>query len=350
MLDLKDIHKRLGQFVLGPLSLEAGENDYYVLAGPSGAGKSKVLEITCGITPPDAGSVWLGGRDITKKKLQDRKIGMVFQENTLFPHLTVRQNIAFPMVAAKAKPADARKETDRLAALTGISHLLGRYTEKLSGGEARRVTLARALASQPRLLLLDEPLNGVDAALRPGLRQLFRDINRSGIPVVHVTHDHEDAYALATKVGIILNGQIVQQGSPGEVFLRPANSFVASYAGIRNYYRCRIIPDSENGLVKAILPGGVVIQAVAEIHETVGSVVIPASDVILSLARLDSSARNQFRGTITDLLDGPTGVEIIADCGIPLASLVSRQALNELQLEKGKEIWVSFKASAVRVF
>jgi molybdopterin-binding protein len=350
MLELKDIEKRLGGFVLGPVSLLAGESDYYVLAGPSGAGKSKILEIACGITPPDAGSVWLGGRNITRMKLQDRKIGMVFQENTLFPHLTVRQNIGFPMAAAKVKPGDTRKEIDRLAALTGISHLLGRYTEKLSGGEARRVTLARALASQPRLLLLDEPLNGVDAALRPGLRQLFRDINRSGIPVVHVTHDHDDAYALATKVGIILNGQIVQQGSPGEVFLRPANSFVASYAGIRNYYRCRIEPDGQEGLVKAVLPGGMVIQAVAKVSDNEGSVVIPASDVLLSLARLDSSARNQFRGTITDLLEGPVGVEVITDCGIPIASLVSRQALGELQLEKGKEIWVSFKASAVRVF
>ena len=350
MLELRKIHRRLDNFHLGPLSLTVDPNDYYVLAGPSGAGKSQLLGVIAGINLPDGGTVWVDNQDITRLRLQERRIGIVFQDNALFPHLSVRGNISYPLHHRKSSSSEIRAETERLAGLTGILHLLHRMPATLSGGEARRAALARALASHPRILLLDEPLNGVDASLRPGLRQLFKQVNRQGIPVIHVTHDHEDAYALATKVGIIHQGKMIQQGTPEEVFMHPADAFVARFSGIRNYFKGKLLPGSDQGLANVALPGGFVIKVQENGREGEVHLMISASEVVISENAFDSSLRNRFMGKVTNITGTPGGIEVLTDCGFPVAALVSMEAVKELKLEAGKSVWVSFKASAVRVY
>jgi molybdopterin-binding protein len=348
MLEIRGLNKKLGNFALQHISLQVDHDDYFVLVGPSGSGKSQLLELIAGIKLPDSGTIMLNGRDITSLKMQERRVGLVFQDYAVFPHLTVRQNIEFPLKIQKMASKPMNEVVLQLADETGITSLLDRYPGKLSGGEVQRVAIARTLASKPELLLLDEPLSNIDARLKNDLRRLLRSIHRKGIPVIHVTHDYEDAVALAGKVAVIKDGRLIQIGSAQEVLRHPVSDFVARFAGIRNFFRCSLALNKAEGVACAVIKDQYRIMVSGYENEGEGSVVIPASDIVVSLHRLDSSARNNFKGVITEVIPTANGTEIIADCGIALAALISRTSENEMNLHEGTEVWLSFKASAVR--
>ena len=257
MLNLNKISKKLGAFQLTDINLEISEGTYYVLLGRSGSGKTQLLELIAGLTVPDAGEIWLDGEDITGKKLQKRGIGLVFQDYAIFPNMTVFGNIAYSLNSGNTEKKTIKERVAKVAGELNISHLLGRSTHHLSGGELQRVALARTLITSPRLLLLDEPMASIDASLKDDIKRLLRRLNSQGLTIIHVTHDYREAVSLASKVGVIHNGRIIQEGIPDEVFRKPINKFVARYSGIRNFFRVEF--RKENGEWKAVSSNNLVV-------------------------------------------------------------------------------------------
>ncbi len=221
--------------VVNTVSLEIGDGELFVLLGPSGSGKSTVLRLIAGLTPCDEGRIRLHGRDVTDIAPQARGTGFVFQNYALFKHMTVSENIEFPLKIRKVPAEDRRRRRDELLELVGLAGLGGRTPRQLSGGQQQRVALARALAHKPEVLLLDEPFGALDARIRIDLRRAVRAIQRElGIATIFVTHDQEEAFELADRMGVMNSGRLLEVGTPHELYLRPQTEFVAAFLGTAN--------------------------------------------------------------------------------------------------------------------
>ncbi len=342
MLELKDITVKFDDFQLKNINLNIKDGEYFVLLGLSGAGKSVLLECIAGLNKPVTGQVFLEGRDITKARIQDREVGLVFQDHAVFPHMRVFDNIAYPIVKDLPKQ-EVKAKVEELAGLMNISHLLHRSPTTLSGGELQRVALARTLARNPKCLLLDEPLSSLDVQLRDELRALLRKLNRMGQTIIHVTHDYEEAIALAHHVAIVQNGEIIQTGTPMEVFSNPVSDFVAKFGGIKNFFKVNMIDhdhvETENGVRIQILP---------QHHITPGYVMFQSEEVIVSKQRNESSMTNQFKGTVIDIIPCFEGAEIRIKNGITLSAFITHQSMEKLSVSIGDELWANFKASIIK--
>lgn len=341
MLELKNISKNYQDFKLNEISLKVKDGEYFVILGESGAGKTLVLEIIAGLIEPDNGNVFYNGNDITNQKIQKRNIGLVFQDFAVFPHMNVKKNIAYA-IRSKNNKSDVNNKVYELAKKIEISHLLDRKPNTLSGGELQRVALARTLALEPNFLLLDEPLSSLDVQLRSELRSLLKKINKEGISIIHVTHDYEEALALANKIGIINNGEIVQIGTPKDVFHNPSSKFVANFTGIKNFYNIKSI--SEN---RILLEDKVEITVSPDINNYKYAM-FRAEDVVLSNAEIISSLTNNLKGRIIEIIPTINGIDIIVDVGIKVVAKITSESCEKMDLSEGKEIWVSFKASAIK--
>jgi multiple sugar transport system ATP-binding protein len=231
---LSAVTKRFGAstVALDGVDLEIEDGEFLVLLGPSGCGKSTALRLIAGLERQDAGAISIGGRCVDDVAAEDRDVAMVFQSYALFPHMTVRRNIAFSL-RARALPRDERRrEVDRVAEQLGLTGLLDRKPRDLSGGEQQRVALARALVRRPRVFLMDEPLSNLDAQLRTQTRaELVRLHREIGTTVVYVTHDQVEALTMADRIAVLGNGRLQQLGTPDEVYDRPSNTFVAGFVG-----------------------------------------------------------------------------------------------------------------------
>ncbi len=243
---LRNIHLKLGDFHLKSIHLDIPSGGYHMIAGPSGAGKSLLLELIAGLYTPDSGTILLDTRDITQVAVQQRRTGLLFQDNTLFPHLSVFDNIAFPLQLRESGRQDHTLRIQRLAEELGIDALLSRNVRSLSGGEIQRVSLARLLVSEPEILLLDEPLSAVDIDQRRSILNLLRDINRKGMTILHVTHEVDEVMRMSSTVSVMQQGRIVQTGSAEEVSLHPDEPFVARFFGIRNVFDAEIQQQGSN--------------------------------------------------------------------------------------------------------
>lgn len=348
MLRVDSIFKRLGGFELKDVSFEVAEGEYFVLLGASGAGKTVLLEAVTGITTPDGGSVSLGGRDITKEKIQKRDMSLVFQNGALFPHMNVRENVEYGLWGKGLSSGERRSRVEGLARDLGFVGLLDRKPATLSGGEAQRVALARAMAPKPRCLLLDEPLSSLDSGARSGLRAILRNLDRKGMSVVHVTHDYEEALSLADRIGVMEKGTVVQADKPDRIFRYPASGFVADFVGIRNFFSGTLKEEAggDDG-VKLFEAGGASFRVLTEEPEGEGNVIIRSEDVTVSVEPVSTSARNSFEGTVTDIFPVRLGVEVVVDAGFEMAALLTKRSVRELGLERGRKAFISFKASAV---
>ncbi|MBS1871022.1 MAG: ABC transporter ATP-binding protein [Actinobacteria bacterium] len=221
--------------VLHGVDLHVPEGAFATMLGPSGSGKTTVLRIVAGFERPDAGTVTLGGKDLTALAPRARGLGMVFQSYALFPHLTVEDNIAYPLRVRRMKAAERRRRVAEYAGRVQLEPYLGRYPHELSGGQQQRVALARALVFEPRLLLLDEPLGALDKRLRTDIQEQLKELHREiGITFIHVTHDQAEAFALSTLVVIMRDGGVEQAGAPEQLFHEPATLFVADFVGGAN--------------------------------------------------------------------------------------------------------------------
>ena len=345
MLEVINLSVKFEDFHLQNINLHIRKGDYFVLVGHSGSGKSVLLETIAGLIFPDSGSILMNKSDITFTKTGSRRIGLMFQDNSLFPHLSVKKNIEF---ALRLKNKDHNVVTQKLNMLAGdfnIGHLLHRNPEILSGGEIQRVLLARTLASEPEILMLDEPLSSIDTIFKDEIKSLLRNLNRKGLTIIHVTHDFEEAIALASKIAVLNDGKLVAAGSPEEIFHNPANEFIARFCGHKNYlkadFRAVGFAVVKNNLRIEIPPSKTEIEQ--------GAILIDASEIILSNEHFSSSARNAFKGKIMDISKSKSGIEVKVDIGVPLIALITHNSSVGLQLKIGQEIWCTFKASSVQI-
>lgn len=244
-LEISDLKKKYRDFSLS-ISLEVEEGELVSLIGPSGSGKSTLLSIIAGILSPDSGRILLSGEDITKKRIQDRGIGMVFQDIALFPSMNVMKNIQAGMKEKDRKKRDDL--ADKLLELIGLSGYGQRSVSSLSGGEAQRIALARSIAAEPRILLLDEPLSSLDAPLRKHLRAAIRSIHDSlGITMLYVTHDREEAFAISDRIAIMHDGNVEAYGTAEELYRKPSSMFTAFFTGEGTAIPLSMVSEGEEG-------------------------------------------------------------------------------------------------------
>jgi multiple sugar transport system ATP-binding protein len=232
-LRIDNISKRFGvKDALRSVTLEANDGEFVVLLGPSGCGKSTLLRIIAGLEEPDEGSVLLGGKNITRLEPRRRDVAMVFQGYALYPHMTVAENIGFPLRVRKRPASEISVEVERVATRLGLAHLLQNLPKQLSGGERQRVALARAIIRHPQAFLMDEPLSNLDSRLRVDMRAELKHLQHElSVVTIYVTHDQVEAMTLASRIAILNHGVLQQFDTPSEVYRRPANLFVAGFIG-----------------------------------------------------------------------------------------------------------------------
>jgi sulfate/thiosulfate transport system ATP-binding protein len=240
-ITLDQVTKRYqGVPVVNDVSLDIGDGEFFVLLGPSGSGKSTLLRAVAGLSGVDHGRIALHGRDVTHVAARGRGVGLVFQNYALFRHMTVAENIEFALRVRRVKVSQRRQRRQELLRLVALEGMDERLPAQLSGGQQQRVAVARALAHKPEVLLLDEPFGALDAKIREELRRTIRQVQRElGITTVLVTHDQEEAFALADRIGVMNHGRLLEIGRPNELYTRPATRFVATFLGAANLILAR---------------------------------------------------------------------------------------------------------------
>ncbi len=233
-LSIQGIHKTFNAntHILKGIDLSIEPGEFLILVGPSGCGKSTLLNMIAGLDQPSSGRIFIGERDVTDLPSKDRDIAMVFQSYALYPNMTVAQNIAFGLEIRKVPRAEREAAVQRVSAMLQIGHLLDRKPGQLSGGQRQRVAMGRALARDPKLFLFDEPLSNLDAKLRVEMRAEIKQLHqRTRTTTVYVTHDQVEAMTLGDRIAVMKDGLVQQFGSPDDIYLRPANRFVAEFIG-----------------------------------------------------------------------------------------------------------------------
>lgn len=344
MLKLKKINKKLGHFTLTNVNAEIHEGEYYVLLGRSGSGKSQLLELIAGLKTPDSGEIWINNKNVTRQKIQDRRIGLVFQDYAIFPNMTVFGNIAYSLHSGKLGRKEINQRVSRVAEEMNIAHLLDRFTQTLSGGELQRVALARTLVTSPRLLLLDEPMASVDASLKDDIKRTLRQLNRKGLTIVHVTHDYREAISLASRVGVLHNGQIVQEGPPKEVFRKPINKFVARYVGIRNFFRVKF--HREGNACKAHCKGNLIFNIIDGSFSEEGLLLLKSDEITIHDSAPEQGHDNCFRGIVREINPSEYGMEVTVDAGEPFYIDLPVNDLKMLKIKESSVVWITFPKEA----
>ncbi|WP_114907985.1 ABC transporter ATP-binding protein [Ornithinimicrobium murale] len=254
------------------IDLDIPDGKLTTLLGPSGCGKTTSLRMLAGYLTPTSGTITIRGKDSTRTPPEKRNLGMVFQSYALFPHMSVADNVAYGLKLRKVNSAERTRRVTEALELVGLGHLAGSRPKKLSGGQQQRVAVARAIAIRPDLLLLDEPLSNLDARLRLQMRSEIRRIqSETGLSVVLVTHDQDEALEMSDQMVLMKDGRIQQQGAPHEVFAAPANHFVAEFLGYENF-----IPDG-NGAELTVRPEHLVLTPEASPAATTGAVSLTAT-------------------------------------------------------------------------
>jgi putative spermidine/putrescine transport system ATP-binding protein len=315
---LENLQRRYGTVTaLNDFSLTLAPGELVALLGPSGCGKTTALRLLAGLEEADGGRVVIGGQDVTSLPANRRDVGMVFQSYSLFPHMVAWENVAFGLQMRKVGPAERKRRALEVLELVGLAPMAYRYAVQMSGGQQQRVALARALAIQPKVLLLDEPLSALDAKVRSRLRDEIRRVQLEvGITTLFVTHDQEEALAIADRVGVMNAGHIEQLGPPTEVYTRPATPFVAEFVGLTNRLpgtvsggevdvrgaRLPLVhPDAKDGSAVALVRP----EAVAMTSQDIGEG--PLVGTVIAVAFLGATSRVTVDlGDITVLAQLPT--------------------------------------------
>jgi len=313
-VELRNLRRTFGSVVaLDDLNLTLNPGELIALLGPSGCGKTTALRLLAGLDQPDSGAIVVGGKDITHVPASKRNMGMVFQSYSLFPNLTAAQNVAFGLRVRRVARAQRMRQATELLELVGLAEQRDRYPHAMSGGQQQRVALARALAIQPDVLLLDEPLSALDAMVRSQLRDEIRRLQiEVGITTLFVTHDQEEAMAIADRVGVMRSGNLEQLDAPPVLYARPATPFVASFVG------------TNNNLPTIVETGGMVQVLGRNLSVAAGSDELPVGSSANALLRPESvsvshgdSTAVGLRGTVstTSFLGSTTRLVIKLDVG-----------------------------------
>ncbi len=306
-IEARNVTKRFGEFVaLDDVSLEVEGGSLTALLGPSGSGKSTLLRIIAGLETADEGEIVISGEDATAITPQKRGVGFVFQHYAAFKHMTVRNNVAFGLKVRKRPKAEIRERVDELLNLVQLRNLGDRYPAQLSGGQRQRMALARALAPEPKVLLLDEPFGALDARVRAELREWLRNLHdQMHVTTVFVTHDQEEAMDVADRIAVMSNGRIEQVGSPREVYEHPSNEFVMEFVGEVN---------------------------------RLGDAFVRPHDLELTLEPSDATREAMVERIVH--LGFEVRVELVRDDGERLSVQIRRDEAERLELEHGQIVYV----------
>jgi len=350
-LRVRGLTRRFGQFTaLDRIDLEVARGEFVCFLGPSGCGKTTLLRAIAGLDRQDAGTIEIAGRDVSHAPPAERDFGIVFQSYALFPNLTVRDNVAYGLVNRRRPRAEVAARAAELLALVGLPDQGAKYPVQLSGGQQQRVALARALATSPGLLLLDEPLSALDARVRVRLREEIRALQRRlGVTTIMVTHDQEEALAMADRIVVMNHGAIEQVGTPEEIYRRPATAFVADFVGTMTFLEAT-----------AAGPGRVRVGA-RELR--VGDAGTPAQGAPVRLGLRPEEVRvrgvrpeddNAFEAVVADLeFLGPFCRARLAARDEPALSLLadfSANLMRDLAVEHGGTLRIALPPAALRVF
>ncbi len=346
MLSIRDLSKKWADFSLTNIDLDVKEREYFTVLGPTGAGKTLMLELIAGFHRPDKGEIWINDKNITDFPPEQRKVGFVYQDYLLFPHLNVEENVKFGLRLKKVPKLETDKKIQRTMNLLGLTHLSKRLPRTLSGGEQQKVALARALVLDPDVLLLDEPLSALDVPTQERLRGELKDLHeKSGITTIHVTHDHVEAILLGDRIGVLSDGKLIQVGEPDEIFRKPKSEFIAKFVGVENIFSGK--SELKKGLARIDI-GNVLIEAVTQKEGKV-KVCIRPEDILLSKRPIKSSGRNMLKGKITEISDRGTIVRLKIDVGRELVVIITKRSFLDMKLRIGSGVYAAFKASSVHV-
>ncbi len=322
------------------VSFTVEEGRFYTLLGPSGCGKTTTLRCIAGLERPEAGTIRIGDRVVSGNghfiPPHSRDIGMVFQSYAIWPHMTVYENAAFPLDAMKPKPSKAakKKAVEEALALVGLEGLEQRPAPQLSGGQQQRLALARALVRKPRLLLLDEPLSNLDAKLRERMRIELRELQRRlAITTVYVTHDQGEALFLSHRVAVMHDGQIVQEGTPREIYRDPASGFAADFVGSATFLAGEVTEDglrALGGIVRCSFP--------SELKPGEKGLLVLRPENVFVRA-IPENRPNEFKGTLEIAAFLGDHLDCIVGVG---DTLVRARAHPSLQMRRGQDVWVEF--------
>ncbi|MBN1106949.1 MAG: ABC transporter ATP-binding protein [Deltaproteobacteria bacterium] len=345
MIRIENLNIRLLAFHLRDIHLSVGENEFFMLMGPTGAGKTVLLEAIAGLIRVDRGRIFVRGRDVTELPSEKREVGIVYQDQALFPHLRVIQNVAYGLHFHHVGREEGKKRLRRLTELLGIDHLLSRLPVNLSGGEKQRVALARALVVQPRVLLLDEPFSAIDPVFREEIRNALKVVHQNtDTTFLMVTHDFGEALALADRGAVIHQGSIEQVGAVQDIFHRPASIAVAEFVGMKNLFEASF----EEGAA-SIRGHQVALSQQPDHHHRY--VAIRPEDVVFSKDDFSLNRKNAFPGVVSAVVSQGFSYEVHVKTGdLMFKSLVTKRSLVDLGLREGLDVFISFDPASVHTF
>jgi ABC-type Fe3+/spermidine/putrescine transport system ATPase subunit len=362
MIKVNSITKSFGKKkVIENLSLEVKNEEILSLLGPNGCGKTTLLNILSGLTRQDSGDIYINdalvsGNSDAKNvhvKPSDRKIGYVFQTTSLFPHMRVQDNVAYGLKALHFPSQEVKKRTEALLEFVGLLEYVKFYPHQLSGGQKQRVALARSLATEPQVLLLDEPVSAVDPQLRESFRlELKSYLQALKITAVYVTHNLSEAFVMSDRIAVMGNGRIEQVGSRTEIFDKPSSSYVAKFLGINTFKGNAI--ENRAGLLEIEVNGMLLLapQALNLVGKTVIATIKP-EDIMLSKSSdsniVDASC-NSVEGVITEMVQMRSNAQVTIDAGFLVKTRVPLSDIKNLGLNLGYKVYVHFNADALNVF
>jgi molybdopterin-binding protein len=343
VIEVDALAARAGAFALRDVTFTVPAGAYGVVIGAAGSGKTTLLEALAGIIPATGGRIRLDGADVTHVAPEGRRVGLVYQHAYLFPHLSVDANVAY----GAPDLAYAREVARRF----GVDAVRDRPVDGLSGGERQLVALARAIARQPTVLLLDEPFGALDPRRRTVVRREVRALHRErALTVLQVTHDFTEAGLLGDVAVLLDAGQVLQYGRPDDVFRRPASPYVAEFLGAENVFAGTVTRLADGGL--SFRSGALTLAAAGDAAVGPGHAVIRAEEVVVSTetAAAPTSARNTFAGRVTEIATtGPLARVTVDVSGTPIVAALTTRSAEELQLYPGRDVVVTFKAMAVHL-
>ncbi|MBV0893378.1 ABC transporter ATP-binding protein [Paracoccus sp. Z118] len=350
-LTLEGVGKRYGEFTaLHPTNLNIEAGEFLTLLGPSGSGKTTLLMTIAGFVEPSAGKLLLDGADITEIPPEARNFGVVFQGYALFPHLSVWDNVWFPLRARNISRRDARKSVEDALELMELQKYSHRLPKELSGGQQQRVALARALVFKPELLLLDEPLSALDKALRHTLQTELKSLHQKvGTTFVYVTHDQEEALSMSSRIAILNDGRIQQIDTPSRMYHQPDSVFVAGFLGRSNFIEGEIVTVSGDSVVLR--------SSIGDLHAQSSAPMRPGEKAALAIRpeRIVVATRqpplpNSMSGTVADttFLGGQLDIDVSVAGERLSASIPAVQAAELGALARGSQVWLSWDVGAAR--
>jgi molybdopterin-binding protein len=347
-LEIVNLSFNFPSFELGPVSLNI-DDGIMVILGPTGSGKTTLINLIAGILSPNKGKIVLNGIDITKIPIESRKVGFVFQDSTLFPHLNVHQNILFGLTRDELHNEERMIMVRKIIEDLGIANLLNRTIDSLSGGESQKVSLAQMLVTRPRIILLDEPLSHLDPPTREKLRLELRTIlKKQRVPVIYVTHFEEDVLALADSISILNNGKLVGTGDIKQILNSSPSttSFFTQVTSGANYISGLVVK-SEEGLT-SFKVGSHLLNTLGEfLVGTKIGVIVRREDIILSKEKIKTSARNTLFLQVAEIVQRSNLVDIhLKIDGLEIVSRITQSAMKDLGITKNDHIYAIFKASA----